>query len=137
MFMVIRPRHGIPFCNLRYDAIVELRLFNVLSGHIRKITNTYGTIPDFITDEWVKTMLTGKAFGANEIVIIVTDRPRSPFTVKETYEYLDEQWEDTAEVLNSKKDMNLFFRGGVIYHLGAGSHADQDCFINARNRPCS
>jgi hypothetical protein len=101
----------IPFCNLRYDEGVEQRLFNVLTGRIREITNIFGTIPDFITDEWVKAMLDGRALGESDLVKMVTDEQRSPFTVKETYEYLEEEWEDTAEVLNSKETMNLFLAG--------------------------
>lgn len=101
----------IPFCNLRYDEGVEQRLFNVLTGRIREITNIFGTIPDFITDEWVTAMLDGRTLGESDLVKMVTDEQRSPFTVKETYEYLDEEWEDTAEVLNSKETMNLFLAG--------------------------
>jgi hypothetical protein len=40
----------------------------------------------------------------------VTGEARSPFTVKETYEYLDEEWESTAEVLNSKEALNVFLK---------------------------
>ena len=101
----------IPFCNLRYDEGVEQRLFNVLTGRIREITNIFGTIPDFITDEWVDAMLAGKALSENEIVKLVSDEHRSPFAVKETYEYLEEEWEETAEVLNSKEAMGLFLAG--------------------------
>jgi hypothetical protein len=41
---------------------------------------------------------------------MVTGEARSPFTVKETYEYLDEEWESTAEVLNSKETMREFMQ---------------------------
>jgi len=101
----------IPYCNLRYDEGVEQRLFNVLTGRIREITNIFGTVPDFITDKWVKSMLDGKQMAENEIVKLVGDVERSPFTVKETYEYLDEEWETTAEVLNSRETMLLFMQG--------------------------
>jgi hypothetical protein len=101
----------IPFCNLRYDEGVEQRLFNVLTGRIREITNIFGTIPDFITDEWVTAMLDGRAMGESELVKMVSDEQQSPFTVKETYEYLEEEWEDTAEVLNSKETLSLFLAG--------------------------
>jgi hypothetical protein len=98
----------IPFCNLRYDEGVEQRLFNVLTGRIRAITDIFGTIPDFITDNWVTAMLEHQALTENDLVKMVTGEARSPFTVKETYEYLDEEWESTAEVLNSKEAMSVF-----------------------------
>jgi hypothetical protein len=101
----------IPFCNLRYDEGVEQRLFNVLTGRIRAITDIFGTIPDFITDNWVSAMLERRALTENDLVQMVTGEARSPFTVKETYEYLDEEWESTAEVLNSKEAMGLFLQG--------------------------
>ncbi len=101
----------IPFCNLRYDEGVEQRLFNVLTGRIRAITDIFGTIPDFITDNWVSAMLERRALTENDLVQMVTGEARSPFTVKETYEYLDEEWESTAEVLNSKETMSLFLQG--------------------------
>ena len=42
---------------------------------------------------------------------LVSDEHRSPFAVKETYENLEEEWEETAEVLNSKEAMGLFLAG--------------------------
>jgi superfamily II DNA/RNA helicase len=101
----------IPFCNLRYDEGVEQRLFNVLTGRIRAITDIFGTIPDFITDSWVSAMLEHRALTENDLVQMVTGEARSPFTVKETYEYLDEEWESTIAVLNSKEAMELFLQG--------------------------
>lgn len=100
----------IPFCNLRYDEGVEQRLFNVLTGRIRAITDIFGTIPDFITDNWVTAMLDHQALTENDLVKMVTGEARSPFTVKETYEYLDEEWESTAEVLNSKEAISVFLQ---------------------------
>ena len=100
----------IPFCNLRYDEGVEQRLFNVLTGRIRAITDIFGTIPDFISDNWVTAMLEHQALTENDLVKMVTGEARSPFTVKETYEYLDEEWESTAEVLNSKEAMGVFLQ---------------------------
>ena len=58
----------IPFCNFRYDEGVEQRLFNVLTGRIREITNIFGTIPDFITDEWVTAMLENRALSERFLV---------------------------------------------------------------------
>ena len=101
----------IPFCNLRYDEGVEQLLFNVLTGRIREITNIFGTIPDFITDAWVTAMLENRSLGENDLVQMVTGAQQSPFAIKETYEYLDEEWENTAEVLNSKEALNIFLVG--------------------------
>lgn len=101
----------IPFCNLRYDEGVEQRLFNVLTGRIKEITDIFGTIPDFITDQWVSAMLENRAFNESDLVKIVSEDSRSPFIVKETYEYLDEEWESTAEVLNSQEAMKVFLEG--------------------------
>jgi hypothetical protein len=101
----------IPFCNLRYDEGVEARLFNVLTGRIREITGIFGTIPDYITDTWVTAMLENRAINESDLVQMVNGESESPFTVKETYEYLDEDWESTAEVLNSKEMMEVFLGG--------------------------
>ena len=101
----------IPFCNLRYDEGVEERLFNVLTGRIEEITRIFGTIPDFITDRWVSEMLENRALTENELVNYVGDEAGSPFTVKESYEYLDEDWESTAEVLNSREAVAVFLNG--------------------------
>ena len=100
----------IPFCNLRYDEGVEQRLFNVLTGRIRAITDIFGTIPDFITDDWVRAMLENRELSEGDLVKLVTGEHKSPFTVKETYEYLDEEWESTAEVLNSREAISVFLQ---------------------------
>ena len=100
----------IPFCNLRYDEGVEARLFNVLTGRIREITDIFGTIPDFITDKWVTSMLENKELNERDLIQIVTGEAQSPFILKETYEYLDEDWESTAEVLNSKEAFKVFLQ---------------------------
>ncbi len=101
----------IPFCNLRYDEGVEERLFNVLTGRIQEITNIFGTVPDFITDHWVKDMLENREIMESDLVTLVSDKEISPFSVKETYEYLDEEWENTAEVLNSREAISVFLNG--------------------------
>jgi len=101
----------IPFCNLRYDEGVEARLFNVLTGRIREITDIFGTIPDFITDNWVSAMMEDRELNESDLIQIVTGEAQSPFSVKETYEYLDEEWGNTAEVLNSKEATKVFLEG--------------------------
>lgn len=101
----------IPFCNLRYDEGVEQRLFNVLTGRIQEITNIFGTVPDFITDRWVEDMLEKRELSESDLVTLVSDQETSPFSVKETYEYLDEEWENTAEVLNSREAISVFLNG--------------------------
>ena len=98
----------IPFCNLRYNEGVENRLFNVLTGRIQAITDIFGTIPDFITDDWVTAMLENKKQSESDLIQMATGRAGDPFTVKETYEYLKEDWESTAEVLNSKEATETF-----------------------------
>jgi superfamily II DNA/RNA helicase len=98
----------IPFCNLRYDEGVEQRLFNVLTGRIQEITNIFGTVPDFITDRWVEDMLEKRELSESDLVTLVSDQEISPFSVKETYEYLEEEWENTAEVLNSREAIAVF-----------------------------
>jgi len=101
----------IPFCNLRYDHGVEQRLFQVLTGRIQAITNIFGTVPDFITDKWVSEMLEDRSLEETDIVKLVTDEQKSPFILKETYEYLDEDWDATAEVLNSREATAAFLEG--------------------------
>ena len=82
----------------------------MLTGRIREITNIFGTIPDFITDEWVTAMLENRALTENDLVKMVTGEQQSPFTIKETYEYLDEEWESSAEVLNSREAIEEFLK---------------------------
>jgi hypothetical protein len=100
----------IPFCNLRYNEGVEQRLFDVLTGRIEEITKIFGTIPDFITDHWVKEMLENREVSKSDLVTFVQTEERSPFTVKETYEFLDEEWENTQEVLNSREAITAFMQ---------------------------
>ena len=90
----------IPYYNMRYDKGAELKLFQTLSGRIQEITSIFGTIPDFIVDQWVTDMLEYKEWDDNKILTIINDRERNPFTLKETVESLDADWDDTAEVLN-------------------------------------
>jgi superfamily II DNA/RNA helicase len=90
----------IPFYNMRYDKGVEQKLFQTLSGRIQEITAIFGTIPDFIVDRWVEDMLQDKEWDENTVLTIITDQEQNPFTIKETLESLDADWDSTAEVLN-------------------------------------
>jgi superfamily II DNA/RNA helicase len=90
----------IPFYNMRYDKGVEQKLFQTLSGRIQEITAIFGTIPDFIVDRWVEDMLQDKEWDENTVLTIITDQQQNPFTIKETLESLDADWDSTAEVLN-------------------------------------
>jgi len=90
----------IPFYNMRYDKGEELKLFQTLSGRIQEITSIFGTIPDFIVDQWVTDMLDDRKRDENTILTIIAEREQNPFTVKETIESLDADWDSTAEVLN-------------------------------------
>lgn len=90
----------IPFYNMRYDKGVEQQLFETLSGRTEAITSIFGTIPDFIVDQWVKDMLEDKKWNENTLFNIISDRKENPFTIKETSESLDTDWESTEEVLN-------------------------------------
>ena len=90
----------IPFYNMRYDKGVEQKLFQTLSGRIQEITAIFGTIPDFIVDQWVEDMLRDKEWDANTVLTIIADQQQNPFTLKETTESLDVDWDSTAEVLN-------------------------------------
>ncbi len=101
----------IPFYNMRYDKGVEQKLFNTLSDRIQEITAIFGTIPDFIVDQWVQDMLNDKEWDNNTILQVIQDRQQNPFTIKETTEYLTSDWEDTAEVL-SQNVLQEQFMGG-------------------------
>ncbi len=50
----------IPYYNMRYDKGAEMKLFETLSGRIQEITHIFGSIPDFIVDQWVTDMLNDK-----------------------------------------------------------------------------
>ena len=90
----------IPFYNMRYDKGAEQKLFDTLSGRIQEITAIFGTVPDFIVDQWVTDMLEDKEWDENTVLTIIAERQQNPFTVKETTESLDADWDATAEVLN-------------------------------------
>ena len=97
----------IPFYNMRYDKGAELKLFETLSGRIQEITNIFGTIPDFIVDQWITDMLEDREWDDNTILTIIAERERNPFTIKETMESLDADWDSTAEVLNQSDAMQM------------------------------
>lgn len=97
----------IPFYNMRYDKGAELKLFQTLSGRIQEITAIFGTIPDFIVDRWVTDMLDDKEWDENTILTIIADRERNPFTLKETVESSDADWDNTSEVLNQADTMQM------------------------------
>jgi hypothetical protein len=91
----------IPFYNMRYDKGAEQKLFQTLSGRIQEITAIFGTVPDFIVDQWVDDMLENKEWDENTLLTVISDQRENPFVVKETLESLDADWDDTTEVLNS------------------------------------
>jgi hypothetical protein len=64
----------IPFYNMRYDKGAEQRLFQVLSGRIQEITSVFGTVPDFIVDEWATDMLEDRAWDDNTILTVIAER---------------------------------------------------------------
>lgn len=97
----------IPFYNMRYDKGAELKLFQTLSGRIQEITAIFGTIPDFIVDQWVTDMLEDREWDENTILTVIAEREQNPFTVKETIESLDADWDSTVEVLNQADAMRM------------------------------
>ena len=101
----------IPFYNMRYDKGAELKLFHTLSGRIQEITAIFGTIPDFIIDQWVKDMLDDKEWNDQTILTIISERQQNPFAVKETTESLDTNWDSTSEVLNQTDAMKELMGG--------------------------
>jgi len=101
----------IPFYNMRYDKGAELKLFKTLSGRIQEITAIFGTIPDFIVDQWVTDMLEDKEWDENTVLTVIAEREQNPFTMKETTESLDADWDDTAEVLNQADAMRELMGG--------------------------
>lgn len=90
----------IPFYNMRYDKGVEQRLFETLSGRIEEITSIFGTIPDFIVDQWVQDMLEDRKWDQNTLFTIISERKQNPFSIKETGESLDADWDSAEKVLN-------------------------------------
>jgi hypothetical protein len=101
----------IPFYNMRYDKGAELKLFKTLSGRIQEITAIFGTIPDFIIDQWVNDMLEDKQWDENTVLTIISDQQKNPFTIKETMESLDADWDSTSEVLNQADAMRELLGG--------------------------
>ncbi len=101
----------IPFYNMRYDKGAELKLFQTLSGRIQEITAIFGTIPDFIVDQWVTDMLEDKQWDENTVLTVIAEREQNPFTLKETTESLDADWDNTSEVLNQADAMRELMGG--------------------------
>lgn len=101
----------IPFYNMRYDKGAELKLFQILTSRIQEITAIFGTIPDFIVDQWVTDMLEDKEWDQNTILTIISDQQENPFTIKETIESLDADWDSTSEVLNQADTMRELMGG--------------------------
>ncbi len=85
---------------MRYDKGAEQRLFETLSGRIQEITAIFGTVPDFIVDRWVTDMLEDRAWDEQTVLTLIAERDDNPFTLKETTQTLDADWDATAEVLN-------------------------------------
>jgi hypothetical protein len=85
---------------MRYDKGVEQQLFQTLSSRIQEITAIFGTIPDFIVDQWVEDMLEDREWDERTLLTVIAERQENPFTLKETTESLDADWDSTAEVLN-------------------------------------
>lgn len=100
----------IPFYNMRYDKGAEQKLFDTLSGRIQEVTAIFGAVPDFIVDQWVTDMLEDKTWNENTVLTIIKERQENPFTLKETTESLDADWEDTAEVLNQTEAFRQLLR---------------------------
>jgi hypothetical protein len=90
----------IPYTNMRYDKGAEQRLFETLSGRIQEITAIFGTVPDFIVDRWVTDMLEDRAWDDQTVLTLIAEHDTNPFTLKETTQTLDAEWDATAEVLN-------------------------------------
>ncbi len=101
----------IPFYNMRYDQGAELKLFQTLSARLRHITAIFGAIPDFIIDQWVTDMLENREWDDNTILTLISDRQKNPFTIKETTESLDADWDNTAEVLNQADTRHCLMEG--------------------------
>jgi superfamily II DNA or RNA helicase len=101
----------IPFYNMRYDKGAEVKLFQTLSGRVQDITAIFGTIPDFIVDQWVKDMLEDKAWDQNTVLTVISEQQQNPFTLKETTESLDADWDGTSEVLNQADAMRELMGG--------------------------
>ena len=53
-------------------------------------------------------MLENRAISQRDLVKYLAAEAGSPFALKETYEFLDEEWENTQEVLNSREAFSSF-----------------------------
>jgi SNF2 family DNA or RNA helicase len=101
----------IPFYNMRYDNGAEQKLFDTLNERIKEITVIFGTVPDFIVDQWVTDMLEDKTWDENSLFTIIAERNDNPFTLKEATESLDTDWDGTAEVLNQTEAFRQLLGG--------------------------
>ncbi len=96
---------------MRYDKGVEQHLFETLSARIQEITEIFGTIPDYIVDEWVKDMLADKQWDDRRITNLIANRKENPFTLKETEESVVEDWDNVEEILNRMKALEVLHYG--------------------------
>jgi len=101
----------VPFYNMRYDRGAEDRLYSVLSTRIQEITAIFGTVPDFIVDDWVKAMLEDRQWDETTLVTLISDRKKNPFSLKESTESLKDDWDSTVEVLNQQEALEQFTGG--------------------------
>lgn len=101
----------IPYYNMRYDQGVEHRLFQTLSGRIQQITDIFGTIPDYIVDEWVQRMLEDQEMDDRALLRLIQDKQKNPFELKQTREYLTDDWDAAEEILNQENILERFQRG--------------------------
>lgn len=101
----------IPYYNMRYDQGVEYRLFKTLSRRIQQITDIFGTIPDYIVDEWVERMLEDQEMDDNALIKLIEEKQENPFDIKQTREYLTADWDATEEILNEENVLERFQKG--------------------------
>jgi hypothetical protein len=95
---------------MRYDKGAEQKLFETLSARIQEITAIFGSVPDFIVDRWVDDMLEKKQWDETTLLTIISDQRQNPFIVKENSQFLDADWEATAEVLNKNDTLRELLR---------------------------
>jgi hypothetical protein len=48
-------------------------------------------------------MLEDREWDENTVLTVIAEQEQNPFTLKETFEYLDADWDNTVEVLNHEE----------------------------------
>lgn len=105
-----QPHASIFIYNLRYKDSVEDRVHKILSQRLQNIFETFGQIPDTLSDVWTDIALADTEQAAERIRQIPASNPFiSKYEDIEKLKKID--WETCSEVLNKVEEHEVFMKG--------------------------